>query len=95
MASLTRRTLLQQASIGAAAVGALTGPGVIANALPEAQAAGLPAEAFHGHLVAPVRHAGTGEIALHSQCRLAPRQVGTPEHPGAGHAWRPPRRIHA
>jgi hypothetical protein len=64
MAGLTRRTLLKQASIGAAAVGALTGPGAIAHALPEARAAELPAEDFHGHLVAHVRNARTGEIAL-------------------------------
>ncbi len=64
MAGLTRRTLLKQASIGAAAIGALTGPGMVAHASPEAQAAALPAEEFHGHLVAHVRNAKTGEIAL-------------------------------
>jgi hypothetical protein len=63
---LTRRGLIKQTSVGAATIGALmTVPGMAAaHAAPMVRGTGRSSGTLQGPLVAHVRDASTGEIAL-------------------------------
>jgi len=67
MAELTRRGFIKKSSAGAAALGAVAMATQLASAAPksgDALTAGRSAVALKGPLVADVRNAATGEIAI-------------------------------